>query len=143
MFWCNKCKTHKQKGEFFLDKNNCDGLSRHCKKCTSSENHKRYEMADKQRLNAKRAEYRRAHPEREKEKREIMKNLYPERIKAYAKKHRTKAIAELHDTYLVSNMKRSGIHISPETIELKRQQIRWLREIKQGKEELKNGNRGI
>jgi hypothetical protein len=67
----------------------------------------------------------------------------PHKAEVLRKAYKKRVVDEARDNYLRPLLKNSGIPISDETLELKRQQLKWYRAIKQGKEELANGNRGI
>lgn len=134
LIWCSNCKTFKIKECYGKRKNRLDGLSSWCTECNNRKSSERYYTLDKDVLRKKSRERRKLHPEVERAKRKRDKIYRPEKIKAYAKKAKAKAVKELKDHYLISNMKRCGMPITKETVELKRQHILMQRTLKQFKE---------
>jgi len=151
LFWCPKCKTYKAREEFYRGKDKPLGIAGWCKCCEMQYQMKyRQTYPEKQRANNRK--YRQTHPEASRQYRQA----YPEKWRAYDRKyrqthpeerrankikyypaqleHRKREINELCDRYIRAKLKQSGSIVTPETIELKRQQIIAIRTLKQFKQ---------
>lgn len=109
LFWCPKCKTYKARGEYDSCKTTRYGIGVYCKECRRNIRNKT----------------------------EYAKKRYWENPEQFREKARI-CVASLADSYIKSCLNTLEIAITPETIELKRQQIimkRTLKEFKKWREE--------
>lgn len=63
----------------------------------------------------------------------------PEKAKKLRKDYKKRIVREMRETYLVGALRRAEIPVNKETVELKKQQLKDQRKLKQLKEEKRNG----
>jgi hypothetical protein len=159
LFWCPKCQTYKERGEFAISRQRSSGVASVCKECMNEHTRVFYQdnlVKQRERSKAKQARHRKVigkegvaveakeqyakHRERViRHEVEYIKNrrkLEPEWDKEWRARYKAKLVLELRDNYLTALLNRVGIFVAPETIELKREQIILQRELKQLKGEL-------
>ena len=130
---CTKCGEYKKVEGFKMVRGY---IKSHCYQCEAEQQRERSLNNPEVWKN-----YRKLHKDKVRE----WKKISIERVKgsetyiAQRKRAKLRKVNEIRDTYLKDNMKRDGIPITPETIELKRQQIMIHRELKQLKQEVANG----
>lgn len=158
LFWCPKCQMYKAREEFSPDKRVLSGIQNICKECKNKKIRTKYHHNIESERNKNREKarvYREKPGKREMLSKRSLEHYYRHRIeiiklvkvrvKAWKKKnpehkkkldanYKKRCVKELRDNYVVGNMKRDGIPITPETIELKRQQIIMKRTLKQLKD---------
>jgi len=123
LFWCPKCQTYKAREEFSRNKSLFNGIAKYCKICFKifrDINYQRHISVHQERskVNGKTQKH---------------KNL----VISYMKRRRD----TLSSGYIAEKLNRSRLPVSPETIELKRQQIimkRTLKQFKQWRKENEN-----
>jgi len=163
---CIKCGDVKFIDEFHIHESSKDGLAPLCKKCTKEYN-KEYWAKNKDKFKERGKEYRAKNKDKLKEYRAKNKDKFKEyraknkdKLKEYRaknkdkfKEHRAKnkdkfkeykkeGTVKLSNVYVKGMLRTSGIkkhQITPELIELKKQQILLYREIKNIKGDIKNG----
>ena len=135
LFWCQKCQTYKAREEFVKRSDRPIGITAKCKRCHADYARDIYKK-DPEKAMSKSREYCKNHPAICKllKRRYIEKHRNSETFIAKRKRAKLRQVVEIRDSYLISNMKRDGIPITPETIELKRQQVIAKRTLKQLKE---------
>ena len=148
LFWCPSCETYKAREEFFKKKTSKWGLAGMCKACASMANRKYRENNPEKKKEWKR-KYAENNPEKVKEgKRKYRENNLEkekERCREYREnnlekeKERYRKYAErLSEGYIKNRLKQGNLPVTPELIEIKRQQIamkRTLKQIKQWRKE--------
>jgi hypothetical protein len=138
LFWCPKCKTYKARDEFWKRSNRPSLIQAECKDCL-----KKYYQEHPDAQRARGLRYSRKHPEKikkwyenhrdrmlaiGKKRRDENPHEYDEQKKEY----NDRARRELLDTYIKKTLKQNKeITVTPEMIELKRQQIIAKRTLKQ------------
>ena len=147
LFWCSKCKTYKARGEFYNNKSNTHGINYYCRECASERNKDRVINKEKYRESDKR--WRESHRKECAERSALWRSANKDYFRQYWKKRRAEnpiAFAENHkrndgrarrdlfDSYIKILLNSAGVPVTPETIELKRQQIIMKRTLKQFKE---------
>ena len=153
LFWCPKCKTFKEKGLFKVYNSRPHKISSYCRLCGNARqqewNRNKYKTdpAYAKHKSAYHAEWQRnkckTDPAYVKHKNacnvEWMRNkrktdpAYAKRQNALIAKRKKHYTSKLKDYYLKQNLKKTGLPITPEMLELKRVQIsmkRTLKEIK-------------
>jgi hypothetical protein len=138
LFWCPKCKTYKNKNEFYSNKSLFWGISSECVECIKKDSKSGFRKQALIRSAIK-------NYEKIKERKRISaKHEYatdPSKIKTRNAKYTKKLRHELADRYVKEKLKNSKKYICQYTIELKRQQIiakRTLKEFKQWRKEQEN-----
>ena len=129
-FFCPSCKTFKHKDEFAHKRGTVTGITSYCKRCLVKKTNE-YAKQNKEKVSESRRRHYRCHPDVHAERRLNAKLYHPEWQKKSSKNSKAKAVSQLLDHYLISNMKRDGCVINAGTIELKRQQIIAKRTLKQ------------
>ena len=142
LFWCPKCGTYKVREEFGKNTKLFHGIRGHCKCCCNQSEKNR--KKDRERINKQRRDWRkrtgeyashmnyyRAAAIKNNTKR-MLQN--PEREKLIKNNNSKKRRDNLRDSYVAHCCRVSFPNPSPETIELKRQQIIMKRTLKQLKE---------
>ena len=152
---CSKCKEVKGLDCFNKHKRNNDGLRYKCKECENVYNSayynnnkemirersaiwrkenedkiKQWRIDNKDDLSKRHKEWVRKNPEKSKaiQARYIKKD--PEHVKSLYKKGGKKRVIEMGDKYIMGQLKSQNLPITPETIEVKREQIKINRLIK-------------
>ena len=133
LFWCPKCQGYKARREFGERKASKDNVDWYCKPCNCRRSMDVYLSSDKGLRNARERERRKTRQEYLAAMKAWRKRN-PEKHNAARKKIKAKSISELKDRYLTEIMRRGGLSITPETIELKRQQITMKRTLKEFKQ---------
>jgi hypothetical protein len=141
LFRCTKCLTYKKKEEFHIDKRRMSPKSI-CKKCHNKEpngkNHNKSSRSsyarNKEVWAERRKEYSLAHRHETNERQNKRRKFHPEKVQEYNRRIRK----NLTDYYVSHCLKRHNKPVTPQIIELKRQQIiakRTLNEFKQWRKE--------
>jgi hypothetical protein len=151
LFWCPKCKTYKARGEFNKRKRNKDGVYELCRECHRKENNKIYATGYKKRWDDEHRDELRSkgRVRYQKQQKKMIKRSVawqknnPDTMHKIWNMAGKKKIENITDSYVVRCMRHTGIvDITPETIELKREQIMMHRELRQIKKEVYNGTTG-
>ena len=141
---CIKCGDVKFIDEFCIHKSSKDGLASLCKKCAKEYN-KEYWAKNKDKFKERGKEYRAKNKDKLKEYRAKNKDKFKEhraKNKDKFKEYKKEGTVKLSNVYVKGMLRTSGIkkhQITPELIELKKQQILLYREIKNIKGDIKNG----
>ena len=153
LFWCPKCKTFKEKGIFKVDNSRPHKISSYCRLCGNAlyaewkRNKLKTDPAYAKRQNACTVEWKRnklkTDPAYAKRQNAYCVEWHRNKLKtdpAYVNKEKFRktkvckhSVSELKDSYLKQRLKKIGLPITPEMLELKRVQIsmkRTLKEIK-------------
>lgn len=118
---CRKCGQEKPLSEFVKDKNCALGHTHTCKQC-NREYYRKW-------IEANPGYCRRwceANPGKDRERRRKYRAKNAEKLQEKASKYRE----ELTDGYLIHQLKKRNLPITPETIDYKRIQLKLYREIK-------------
>jgi len=151
LWFCPKCKLFKERTEFYEvrpSKSHPHGITGTCKKCCNktvaawkSRNKNKTSLYDKRskerrkdKIKDENIKWRTANKEHIKEYAHKRRIEQPEHIKAMLQSWQKKVKESLADTYIRPILKKLDIPITPETIELKRQQITMKRTLKQFKQ---------
>jgi hypothetical protein len=124
---------YKARGEFYVDKRLFHNIAQYCKICARTYSAGR-KVFDREKVRKRANAAYKANPEKQKERSKCYIEKYPDRRKKGARDFQRRARVYLSDTYVSYVAKKSGNIVSPETIELKRQQIIAKRTLKQLKE---------
>lgn len=111
---CRKCGQEKPLSEFAKDKTRTLGHSYICKQC-------KYEQS---------RNWRAANPEKVREWSRKWRAANPEKARKWCREYGRKKRENLADGYLINQLKRRNLPITPETIDYKRIQLKLYREIK-------------
>jgi hypothetical protein len=153
LWWCPKCELFKERNEFYEvnpSKSSPHGITGTCKKCCGETS-----SAWKHRNKSKAKTYDRVSKGRRHDKIRIENKVWREKnrdhLAAYSRQRRTekpehikgmlqswqkKVKESLSDVYIIPILKAQGLPITPEMIELKRQQITMKRTLKQFQKEV-------
>ena len=134
LFWCPKCKTYKGKGEFGYSTRRSLNVDWLCKECRNSKSAMYYNKLDSNFVNLRQRNYRKNNPEIEKKAHVNYRKSHYKKYCENKKRNAGKSVDNLKDRYIRGILNKLGSAITPETIELKRQQIIMKRTLKQLKE---------
>ena len=152
---CRKCGQEKPLSEFVKDKTCALGHGYTCKQCRRErlrkyraanlekerERHRKYRAANLEKRREYNRKWRAANPEKERELRRKYHAANPEKERERCRKwnaanpekrqeYNRKYLEELTDSYLIGQLKKTHLPITPETIDYKRIQLKLYREIK-------------
>jgi transketolase len=128
LFWCPKCKGYKTREEFGKTMGHNE-VRAYCLPCEINRVYE-WRKNNPEKVKASHKRYRENHKEYRTEYTRKWQKKNPEKQKEMSKIYNRKMVDRLKNCYLIQNMKYQGIFISPETIELKRQQITLKRNLK-------------
>lgn len=159
LFFCFHCQTYKHRTDYYTEKRSKYGITPYCTEC-HGQMQGQYRDTDTSRARRRESERERwarmSREDRALLRRKQYQNNRPNRVKSavsYIKKRRAsdpiwaakqrkhykaRIVADLRDCYIRDILRLGGIQATPETIELKRQQIimkRTLKEFKKWREE--------
>jgi hypothetical protein len=137
---CTKCHAYKKHDKFGKNK---ESIKSWCFRCCAKEQRERNINHPEVGKNYKKSNIKKV---RQWKKNSVQRLKHTASYKAQRKRAKLKSVSEIRDNYLKSNMKRDGIPITPETIELKRQQIimkRTLKEFKKWREEYESNHTDV
>ena len=118
LFWCPKCRGYFKKSAFSICKARQHGIETYCKKCCS----------------ARKVDWRLSSPEGKKAQSVKHYKKFKKKILERTGLNSRRNRENLNDIYVKTALNRSGVTITPETIELKRQQLTMIRTLKQFKQ---------
>ena len=144
---CSMCGEIKDVGLFSRDKAKMDGLKCNCKDCQKQTNIEwRLKNIDERREREKEAsaEYKKNNILKVRRNQERWRDGNRDIINKYLRKYNNNRIQNLLDSYICNELKKRGITtITPEIIELKREQLTIHRLLKEAKNGITgNGNKG-
>lgn len=129
---CTGCGEAKELSEFSRNKTKPDGFKSECKKCEAA-----YRAKHREKLNAKAAKWRADNRERERAWCKKWRDSRPDKQKEIG----TKRTSNLTASYIATSLKMKVSNLTPELIELKREQLLMRRATKQLTKEIENGTK--
>ena len=141
---CRKCGQEKPLSEFAKDKTRTLGHSYICKQCKYEQSRnwraanpekvrewsRKWRAANPEKVRTKKRKWRAANPEKVRERSRKWREANPEKARKWCREYGRKKRENLADGYLINQLKRRNLPVTPETIDYKRIQLKLYREIK-------------